>query len=84
MPTNAMLLKEEKSGHEKGNLKGCLLYTSNAIAAIVPTAMSRKLTPNVLINVCVNRRSLNASVKFLNPTQVLSQIGSANVAGFTS
>ena len=36
----------------------------NAIAAIVPTAMSRKLTPNVLINVCVNRRSLNASVKF--------------------
>ena len=22
MPTNAMLLKEEKSGHEKGNLKG--------------------------------------------------------------
>ena len=58
--------------------------TANAIAAIVPTAMSRKLTPNVLINVCVNRRSLNASVKFLNPTQVLSQIGSANVAGFTS
>ena len=22
MPTNAMRLKEEKSGHEKGNLKG--------------------------------------------------------------
>ena len=58
--------------------------TANAIAAIVPTAISRKLTPNVLISVCVNRRSLKASVKFLNPTRVLSQIGSENVAGFTS
>ena len=46
--------------------------TANAIAAIVPTAMSRKLTPNVLVNVCVEQTVFKCICKVLKSTQVLS------------
>ena len=52
--------------------------------AIVDVTRPITLMPIVLIMVCAKIRSVNAVMKLSNPTNFLSQIGTAKDAGFTS